>query len=403
MAACSPISKRVEKKFDPLMNYVHVYGKMTKNEEGKYTFSEFTLSKRDNHIRLNDLTHFYPTQEMECSKGIGSEDNALCSSNDTLFREKAVDIGDLFKNTVGNAVMGYATVGLGIQAYYTIRFNEDLYQKGLSEALESLDRTVLIKNIDNMIKSKKKEIYQINSEIKQLKFKIEKEINLRSKIVDLSGLYFGKKPRIKVVGRTIESSIINNHKNSWSDIVQLEKDLDSETDKDLKNIVIAVECDHISGFNYDEIGSDQIWAYGDIMVDKITFKIKSKKNVNLIICPKVEDDMVIVKVDANGRFNFTNKTLKYVKFQSLSLYINEDVNSMTEISLELPPKSNKDFYSLGSFDNYNQKLLLKNVTAKQLKKRIKFGLAAKYIVVDSNKERTVFAENRKMMIELSTL
>lgn len=403
---CSPKTARVVKAEDgsvPISNHMDVFARLDKSDEGRYGFSEFSFVAKENFIRLNDLVPLYPMDQRECSKGLGSEKDPLCSSDDNIFRVKTIDTGDVLKNTVWNAISGYATIGMGLAAYYTTEFDYGSYEKALTEALDGFDRPRFIEAVQSIAVSKKNKINNLNAEIERIRAKLELDANSTAGLVDMSGLYFGSKPPVTFKSDYLDEHMVDGHEEIWTGLTQLEQILEEKIYKSLDALEIKSECGSIKGYVYSTSGCDQVLGYYDSDPDEIVFNVDSKTKMTLSIYPKVEDGFISIEVDKDGDLVFKNKTRKYLKVESVSLYVNEDISSRTELGIELPPRATIKSLSLTSFDSYSNNLNLSSVTVNTLKNKITYALAAKYMSVDSGSSKSLFSESSKILAELSDM
>ncbi len=114
-----------------------------------------------------------------------------------------------------------------------------------------------------------------------------------------------------------------------------------------------------------------------------------------------EDKNVLVKVMFLGRKEIKllikNKTTSYVKVSSVTLYYQNEVLNVSNLNLELPPKSLKeDVYISGiGFDSLSDKVRkFKKVNKNNVNFfAFSFGLAVKYNIVATNIEKTLYKAN----------
>jgi len=111
------------------------------------------------------------------------------------------------------------------------------------------------------------------------------------------------------------------------------------------------------------------------------------------IYPPYTHEDEYLRIEFDGKLiRFINKTNRYVKIKSITVYYNKDVFNI-ETSRELPPESFNN-YPLVTSDNIQQNSNYFNLTVETAKKTfLSFGFAIKYTLVEQNIDRTLYKIN----------
>ena len=133
----------------------------------------------------------------------------------------------------------------------------------------------------------------------------------------------------------------------------------------------------------------------------IGLTINSLKFKKILPRKIIEKDNNIEVMLRDGIFNFTNKSSSYIEVNSVSFYYNGKIASLYNMSKELPPASEQNLTYLNRFPLEKNALDFLNVTKKMaLKKNLNFGIAIKYRILDTNKEITLYQNNKYSLLEL---
>lgn len=101
------------------------------------------------------------------------------------------------------------------------------------------------------------------------------------------------------------------------------------------------------------------------------------------------DKVVVVKAE-NGRLKIHNKTGKYLKIDSVSMYVDNDIETRTNLNVEVPPQAISTIVGLNRFPDSERRRTLHNVDQTLLKHPIELGTAVKYRIADTNVEKTLY-------------
>lgn len=203
----------------------------------------------------------------------------------------------------------------------------------------------------------------------------ENKISIRPKVKDLSGFYDG------------------------SELVEATKtfgNYDCMID-DVSDILHTVQISKkASSFVFDIDGTSYNGKQivGDYVIEpEVT--VLAKKYSGLTVNDTFKNQNIKIKIKdinyASGNINIslsiTNDTKEFVKFQSLALYLNDDVLSLTSDKLlELPPKTHKDglVYRF-SATNEAKRIIDGEISNKNKDDEVAIGISAKYLVSDNVK------------------
>lgn len=131
----------------------------------------------------------------------------------------------------------------------------------------------------------------------------------------------------------------------------------------------------------------------------IKYTIKYANITNMV--PRniiLKDKNLLVSCDAWGKritVNFTNKTNKFLKVNSLTSYLGNDIQNLQDIiNLEIPPLASMEKtlkpFSEKQLDNVS----FEEATRKNLSKSINYGYAIKYSIMDTNRNKTLHKMKR---------
>jgi len=102
------------------------------------------------------------------------------------------------------------------------------------------------------------------------------------------------------------------------------------------------------------------------------------------------DDRISVLVNGT-EINIENLTGQFLSVDTISIYYKGKIESVSS-KLELPPRSSKDI-ALSGYSQTLARAVVKNLTREVAKSEsVKFGVALKYRVIDTNIEKTLFRE-----------
>jgi hypothetical protein len=369
-----------------------LFATFKKDTNGNFRFNKFSFSPMTNSINLNTLVHNYPTNESECRKGIGEDgESGLCAEG-AQFSTSTIDSGDVVKNTLGNAFAVVVTLGLRTSAYYTAQFDHESFNKALDEALSKIDRNTLILEANNIVLKQQGTLTQASSKFNNLQLNINKQVNKSVKVFDDSHFY-SSQPQVKarVNKRFITSLKLNN---VWTTTKELNNELTEQVEISASYGEISLKCDGISDFNFKVVGCQQSWGYSSALAIKpITYSISSAKKYTLYPVIKVMDENLTINSTNSGQIEIINNTNSFITLSSLSFYFGKNIETLSNLGLELPPGAVSQKLNMNEFKTYSNDRTLYSIVKKDLNKKIAIGVATKYKIIDTNVEKTIYIKN----------
>ena len=393
LSGCSSTEHNVQVKVNNQIQAKNtIYATLKKGGDGSYSFDKMSLSSMKNSINLNSLVHNYPTQESECKKSLNDWKVAPLCREDALFTTSTLDGGDLVKNTLGNVFLASFTMGTGITGFYTARFDHEAYDKALNQALSKIDRESLIKNANIIVSKHESTLSNGLSEFNSLRKNIDNKINISVKVVDNSQLY-SERPSVtsKVYGRFKSNLDISG---TWDNLKALDNKLTSQVKTSLNYSEIRLVCNDLSDFNIKVTGCDQTWKHSaNENVKPITYVISSAKTYTFFPTINANDKNVIIRSKEDGQIEITNTTDSFITLSSLSLYLGDEIETMSNLGLELPPGAISKKMHMSGFQIYSKNRKIYSVVKSDLDKKIVVGLASKYKIIDTNLEKTIYKKS----------
>lgn len=408
LASCgsTPKSNSYLTKFNSVnLDEEPVYARLAKTGENSYVYSEFSFTKQPNMVNLNTLTHTYKTSEEKCIKSVGmlpGKTDGRCDTDSASFRTSKVGATQLLANTFGNAIMGAVSGGLVLKSFYTEEFDEEEFVAALKQAESSMDRANFLRTVKKIKtgaqKKLNKEIEKFNANYESIKEQLPKNV----KVNDSSGL-LNTSPQVNAVMSQPISDVLDIP-GDWNGISELQVKLTNNISSNLAEGQITVNCPKLNNFNYNVTGCGQMWRHDTKPSPAIiTYNVESKKIHKFTVLPIIEDEFIKISTDTMGYLTFHNKTDKFLTVSNLSLYINKDITSKTNLNIELSPHAQKKkIMKLMDFTGYGARTKLIHVVEDNLSAKVDYGLAAKYKIVDTSKERTLYEMSTSSIVNLPT-
>lgn len=374
-----------------------VYAKLDLTPEGKYYFSEFSFKEFNNSVNLNTLSHNLNTSKVGCQDEIYNlrsekrEKTELCHDKVLAsFRTSSQDGNSMALNTISVLV---TAISLGTQAhsYRYSSFNEELFFKALNEALTAQPREQLISQFNSIYQQSKQTFAEkkmaYDNKWRDLNAKLEKALVVK----DNSQLYKGK-PEVYIHPSfpVSDKASIDFRWESGNDLsAKLQEAANNEYAKGRWTLI----CHSAHGFKHTHSGCEQRWGTADdLTVKPVLYTIDSASRYRYIAVVNVSNAHVSAVSDKSGRITLTNLTNSFLTIDSLSLYIGQDIETLSNLNVQLPPKGVNQSLTLTKYSNF-QMTNLANVTKSHLARSVNVGLAMKYKVVDSNLENTLYKTN----------
>jgi len=226
------------------------------------------------------------------------------------------------------------------------------------------------------------------------------------RVIDNSGL-FTRNPRIFARDIRIFANQVlpmaspgTLNANSVDELLRLAKKRNTKSIKDISVLVssVNVSCKNwmVKDVQYRlrcpvKISSASSEVDIDVIVDSLDYDFVLPSDM------KAEDETFLIKLDGFS-FYLENKTKSYVTVDSISFYHNGEVSSSIKLGHEMAPYShspkNRKFgiFSLGASE---RTMRFEKVTKKRsLSTYVNYGVALKYRVIDTDKEKTLLTNKK---------
>jgi hypothetical protein len=133
----------------------------------------------------------------------------------------------------------------------------------------------------------------------------------------------------------------------------------------------------------------------------VLVNIDSYKAKKLLPKTFLISDNSVEFVFRNEGFEVTNKTNEYININELSFFYRENIASLNNIDITLPPQSKSVLPHLSEFNVKWLKLNLGNINKElAVNTNLDFGMAASYSLVDQNIRKTLFTKDSYQVIDL---
>jgi hypothetical protein len=379
-----------------------IYATLKKDKNNNFSFDKFSFFSIPNSINLNTLVHNYPTKESECKNSIGSRwESGLCAE-DALFSTSTIDGGDIVKNTVGNlfatiAILNPRIIEPGV--FYTARFDYVSYKKALDEALSKLDRNALILEANAIFSKHQDTLTKASFTFNDFKLKINKLVNKSVKVFDDSHLYSSQPQVETIVSRKFIGNLIL--KDLWATTEELNDKLNNQVKTSAQYGEIGLRCKGLSDFSFKIVGCQQSWKYSsDLIIEPITYSISSAKKYTFYPIIKAIDENLTISSTKTGQIEIINKTNSFITLSSLSFYLGNNIETLSNLNLELAPRAVSNNLNMNKFKAYSSNRTLRSIIKKDLNNKIAIGVATKYKIIDTNVEKTIYKKSNYKYSEL---
>lgn len=404
IAACSSTpnneSERYGKGYGDQLKGQQLYAVLSKGESDRYAFTNFTTNRPSSDtnlpwVDLNQLIPVFPTSPTECATGntIDGHRHKICSDLDLrerIFHDSAIDIGDVIKNTAGNALLTVMTFGTAVTGFYTVEFDKSAYIDALNEAKANFDIKPILADLNKFDADLAQRQKQLDAEIESKRTSLDKATKVS--FIDKSKLY-GKPPKdvVNVSIKSRQSPLKSVRNTEFKKVEDLYLKLNKKDAKVRSDVVFKTTCNTrvLSDWNYSVSGCDFEAGLNDKSMKSVSITVNSKKKFYVPYLPTMTDKTVVVKAE-NGKLTITNKTGKYLKIDSVSMYVGNDIETRTNLNVEVPPEAVSTIANLGRFPDSERRRTLYNVDQTSLKHSMKLGAAVKYRIADTNVEKTLY-------------
>lgn len=282
------------------------------------------------------------------------------------------------------------TFGLAVTGFYTVDFDKSAYIDALNEAKENFDIKPILADLNKFDADLAQRQKQLDAEIESKRTSLDKAIKVS--FIDKSKLY-GKPPKdIVNVSITSRQSPLKSVKNStFKKVEDLYIKLNKKEAEVRSDVVFKTDCytGFLSGWNYSVSGCGFEAGLNDKSMKNVSMAVISKKEFYMSYLPTMIDKTVVVKAE-NGKLTISNKTGKYLKIDSVSMYVGNEIETRTNLNVEVPPEAISTIVDLNRFPDSERRRTLYNVDQTSLKHSIKLGAAVKYRIADTNVEKTLY-------------
>ena len=412
ISACSSTpnneSERYGKGYGDQLKGQQLYAVLSKGESNRYAFTRFTTNRpsSDTNSAWVDLTQLKPvfsTSDSDCTTQtvLGTHDESndpICSNlelRENLFHDSTINTGDVVATTAGNALVTVITFGIGAiaaQGYYTVEFDEDAYIDALKEAKANFDIQPILVELNKFEADLVQRQKLLDAEIESKRTSLDNAIKMS--FIDKSKLY-GKSPKdkeiVSVSIKSLQSSLKSVRSTEFAKVEDLYNKLNKKEAKVRSDVVFKTTCNtrFLSDWNYSVSGCGFEAGLNDKSMKSVSITVNSKKKFYVPYLPTMTDKTVVVKAE-NGKLTITNKTGKYLKIDSVSMYVNNDIETRTNLNVEVPPEAVSTIAYLVRFPDSERRRTLYNVDQTSLKHSMKLGAAVKYRIADTNVEKTLY-------------
>ena len=383
-----------------------IYGKLEKTNQ-VYRFTQITDDKKaiyssEPWVMLNNMNPMWNTEkEAGCYHGALNTTINCETVDKTLFRDFEINIGQ-------TTLMTVSSFGIGaLSPKGAVVFNKDLYNKALDEAVTFLEKEINLKQSILSYDSIRSEMDKRYADAKRKQQELIDNALISVTVNDQSGLYrnninFDRYVHIlpgltKGAPDYYHSPIGESASKELEGIIFSASEWLSERKKHWLSVTsnFNVIC---SKKGANDV-SFELSCPKNITVknDKLSFGVDAKvlaldfKNI-LPTTYKTSNNEISLNFK-DGKINISNKTNKFLKVDSFSFYHNHKIASKYALNRELPPSSDIYLFNLDSmsglisWDDISFDSLTLN---KANNKKLEYGFAIKYRVVDSNLEKTLY-------------
>tara|TARA_R110001583_G_scaffold160246_1_gene312158 strand:- start:95 stop:1378 length:1284 start_codon:yes stop_codon:yes gene_type:complete len=379
-----------------------VYAKLKKTDSG-YVFSEFseTYISGKPWVRLLDKKPMWNTKQEDCLGGL-AKDSLQCKSEDAeLFRIKSIDLGDGAKAT-GYVAMSALSMGLWATMPPTaVKFDRDEYERAALQATLDLEEKTNASgtSLDSLYSNYENLMMDFYNKYESLVSNYTSDVSTLIEINDRSGLFRGVASgfnRNVIISKNQIPLAEGRGSLSSPELILLLSDSKSRNLKfieELTNLTsnLKIRC-NTNGFEYLEFDIKCPAELSSRIKNlKIPVTIHSVSFDNVM--PKfisVVDDNVTVEL-VNGLVKAKNKSSKFLTIDSLSFYHNGKIATLAELNREFSPESESEITYIKSAPISKEAISFKKLTAAIAgSKNVNYGIAIKYRIADTNKEKTLY-------------
>jgi hypothetical protein len=395
-----------------------VYGKLEETAEG-YIFTEFSegFTQTEPWVRLADMKPMWNTEQEDCDTGLAEMVDEFskftCKTEDkSLFRDKAVHF------TVGKTAtyMLVSAFTMGLSATMppaAVKFDKDKYQSAVNQAEESL-----IVTFSPLSESYRQYLENYSTDMVQFDQQYEEIVSSYSRakavpnidLVDESGLFDGNASDFKYDVTISGNSLIPRGDIEQISAITLYDFIESAQKRSKDSIevlrkataTLVVTCENRSLAHYlsytvsceEEVDSSSTDFEVRVVIKSISYKDVMPDYI-------FEEDENVSLIFKKGRFHLTNKSDSYITVDSLSFYHNGKIATSSDREFEFAPQSEAELMPMAKLPLHKSSIEFPNTTKTSASKlKVKYGVAVKYRVVNTNKEITLFRTRAYPLLDL---
>lgn len=392
--------------------------------EGGYVFSEFSTAP-DGGPWVNLLTGqpHWSTAKSRCGVGLIKDrhkDVGSCSDvvKEELFLESNFDEKDALVRTLGAAfTMGMTLTG----ASFDVEFNQEKYAKAYSEAMQrALNQgqvsEAVLAAIDAAIDAGRQELRDYSaryaSSVSQNKIRIE--INDQSGLLtDVAGLENHVRTHILSIQKnSLPNFAYGFTENSLETIAEKIRASHAEYKQDLSDATSSVVASYrnekpYNGFNFTTSKPEKFDIVNGTVVGKVGVKVTSKDYYGVVPSYfKADDNFLIVELES-GKIGVSNRSKEFVKVQSIAFYYNNKVATLNDLDIDLAPETSmldKDKINLSRFNLDSSEVNFTNYNYSKAKNtKLLYGFAVKYVLLGTNRQKTIYTTKNYTFTEVAGL
>lgn len=387
-----------------------MYGYLEKIDEG-YVFSKFRLQPTSGPwVKLNDMSPAFNVSPKEnyCSTDslTGSKGNntGLCDTDGPLFRTMTVSLEEGVASAMG--VIGTA-FSLGLlspiaRGIYGTEFDESAYALAAREAVKKVD-------LENMFLALSTHNKRAGSAYTHLIEKLDKTTsvireNVSIKTVDNSKIYTQsvgeEKVRVSIQNKPENPS--SGISKAWVSTGEMDALFNAYITQLGNDIKFSLTCYSINNWQTKIDNCTKTWRLDQkIAKHQVVYSIESQNKRLLDFTPRYDnEDIVLYTSGGDQTLYIENKSDSFIDLMSLSIYINNDVSTYSNINMQLSPHTYRSVRSLHRFENFRKNMALYTVTKDDLMKKYRLGAAVKYRITGPNSEKTMLEYEEKSGLSL---
>jgi len=400
-----------------------VYAHLSQTDEG-YVFSEFsTAPKSGPWVNILDGKPNWNTARQRCGIGLIKDRHkevASCSEvvKEELFLESNFDEKDAVIRTVGAVfTMGLTLTG----ASFDVEFDQEKYAKAYAEAMEravsqgQISEAILV-DIDQAIAAGRAELQDASTRYDAAvsNDRITIDINDKSGLLsDFAGLK-----------KHIRTSVLSLEKNSLPDFkygitadsldliaAQLKEERIAyrNTLSGLTSSVVAHYRNDrpYDGFHYVTSKPEKFDIVNGALVGRMGIKVTTKDFYNVVPSYFKANDAFLTVVLNSGKIGIFNDSKEFVKVESIAFYYNNKVATLNNLDIDLSPETSmleKDKISLSRFNIDSQEVNFTDFDSSKVKnKKLLYGFAVKYVLLGSNRQKTIYTTKDYKFTDVASL